>query len=61
MLIKKGDIFEVWCHTFGEVIKVKALDDEIDKPIGIEFVKGGHWSVASKNPKAEWPEWETWI
>ena len=62
MLKKKGDIFEAWCHDFMEVIDVKALDDEIEgKPIGIEYIKGGHWAVASRDPEAEWPEWETWI
>jgi len=61
-MLKKGDIFEAWCHNFGEIIEVRALNDETNEAtdtIGVEFVKGGHWSVASKDNI--WSKWETWV
>jgi hypothetical protein len=59
-MLKKGDIFEAYCRNFEEIIEVKALDDQTDEDIiGVEFVKGGHWSTASKDNI--WSEWETWI
>lgn len=58
-MVEKGDIFEALCREFGEIIQVKALEDEKDEAVSVEFVKGGHTSVATKDNI--WGEWETGI
>ena len=57
MTIKKGDIFDAWCHEFGKVIEVEALEDcpwPKVTSIWVKFVEGGHESVASVNQDASW-------
>ncbi len=54
-----GEIFEAWCHDFGKIVKVKALDDEMNDTISVQIVESGHISIASKDNIHR--EWETWI